>query len=773
MRTKSLLWVWCLFVSIGMAQTEPRISLGPERLSYPEIAKRMSVGGKRVECARNLQNRLAVVHLKPRPWSEVRQLLEEGLGVRFRLKEIPEGRQQEGTVERQNEGARGSELSKSSNQPPTRDPQSAIRNLEVWVMECPPETLRLESEQQKRFIDYWLDQTNWVESVMFFTRAFSDLPYKEVHEFFKRFEQQRENMTRHMMENAEDFNNAASFTSLIEKFGPDLSQVPPPLMIRLKKMVSELRGWMVSELRGWMQEMVEDEGGSPPAAELEEFMKLKDESLIQMFLLFGSIGIQANASTFLMSRLWEEGLLPEMAREAIRNGISVRTMPLNQAVLRDIPAEDLLIDPLFRSSDFQSGEMTEIKPDHPPYDMLVLSLNLISMAESLHLQARLNACLPDTFKPIQAFFSVDVSLDRRAYAHAMQTDKKAWDEKNKRLQEFLRKKAMQKAFPCDRQQANLVSGVLLAWAKETGSEVIAEYHPMHDSILPAWPWGVGQTIMLDEEDAGALAQMEAEGIEADLPSEDPDELPTVPVSPPGAKPEPSPPPAKQDITIARAFGERTLYDLDETKNVLIVRNRWLFLHHLWDIPSEAVLKLTGGQNRETMRGKPVPDDEAFDYDTLYAFYRAVHPLQGALIDAIYFTSFYRSNSSVSKLRLAVHILNALTPAERRQLLTEGGTVPLSRLPGAVLAQLIPIMRMNVEDFPHAWHPGFINHLPAWELKLTSGRRTRSGTLHVELKAPWKEQPAKRLTDEEEIFYEQRDFYLGNLKAIKPAQKKPN
>jgi hypothetical protein len=37
-----------------------------------------------VECAPNLRQRLALIHLKPRPWQQARQLLEKGLEVRFR-----------------------------------------------------------------------------------------------------------------------------------------------------------------------------------------------------------------------------------------------------------------------------------------------------------------------------------------------------------------------------------------------------------------------------------------------------------------------------------------------------------------------------------------------------------------------------------------------------------------------------------------------------------------------------------------------------------------
>jgi hypothetical protein len=52
--------------------------------SYPEIAQRLSVEGRTVKCAPNLQQCVALVHLKPRPWEEVVKLLSSGLEVRLR-----------------------------------------------------------------------------------------------------------------------------------------------------------------------------------------------------------------------------------------------------------------------------------------------------------------------------------------------------------------------------------------------------------------------------------------------------------------------------------------------------------------------------------------------------------------------------------------------------------------------------------------------------------------------------------------------------------------
>ncbi|MDW8051644.1 MAG: hypothetical protein RMJ83_04085, partial [Armatimonadota bacterium] len=52
--------------------------------SFEEIAQRMSVGGRRVDCARELRQRLAIIHIKPRSWQQVREILESALDIRLR-----------------------------------------------------------------------------------------------------------------------------------------------------------------------------------------------------------------------------------------------------------------------------------------------------------------------------------------------------------------------------------------------------------------------------------------------------------------------------------------------------------------------------------------------------------------------------------------------------------------------------------------------------------------------------------------------------------------
>lgn len=70
---------------MGFAQTaEPQVSFAPGWYTFPEIAQAFSVEGRRVECAASLRQQVALVHLKPRPWSQARKLICSGLDVRFR-----------------------------------------------------------------------------------------------------------------------------------------------------------------------------------------------------------------------------------------------------------------------------------------------------------------------------------------------------------------------------------------------------------------------------------------------------------------------------------------------------------------------------------------------------------------------------------------------------------------------------------------------------------------------------------------------------------------
>lgn len=60
------------------------VSFEPQLYTYPEIARRLSVGGREVMCTFTLRNRAAFVSLRRRSWEDATALLADGLGVRFR-----------------------------------------------------------------------------------------------------------------------------------------------------------------------------------------------------------------------------------------------------------------------------------------------------------------------------------------------------------------------------------------------------------------------------------------------------------------------------------------------------------------------------------------------------------------------------------------------------------------------------------------------------------------------------------------------------------------
>lgn len=70
---------WLAAVS-AMAQTV-EFPLG--WYSFEEIAKKLSVAGKKVECAPELRQKVALIHLKPRNWDEARTLIQQALDLRI------------------------------------------------------------------------------------------------------------------------------------------------------------------------------------------------------------------------------------------------------------------------------------------------------------------------------------------------------------------------------------------------------------------------------------------------------------------------------------------------------------------------------------------------------------------------------------------------------------------------------------------------------------------------------------------------------------------
>jgi hypothetical protein len=108
-----VLGCWCA-ASLASA-TAQQVEFPLDYYSFAEIAQRMSIEGRRIECARDLRQRLALIHLKPRTWQETRELLEKALDVRFR------------------------KISDAENR---------------WVLERDPEVVRLERQRRERLANY-------------------------------------------------------------------------------------------------------------------------------------------------------------------------------------------------------------------------------------------------------------------------------------------------------------------------------------------------------------------------------------------------------------------------------------------------------------------------------------------------------------------------------------------------------------------------------------------------------------------------------------------
>ena len=112
---------WCA-ASLSLA-TAQQVEFPLEFYSFAEIAQRMSIEGRRIECARDLRQRLALIHLKPRSWQQTRELLEKALDVRFR------------------------KISDAENR---------------WVLERDPEVVRVERQRRERLASY-LDKEGFAE----------------------------------------------------------------------------------------------------------------------------------------------------------------------------------------------------------------------------------------------------------------------------------------------------------------------------------------------------------------------------------------------------------------------------------------------------------------------------------------------------------------------------------------------------------------------------------------------------------------------------------
>ena len=140
---------WCA-ASLSLA-TAQQVEFPLEFYSFAEIAQRMSVDGRRIECARDLRQRLALIHLKPRSWQQARELLEKALDVRFR------------------------KISDAENR---------------WILERDPEVVRVERQRRERLANY-LDKEGTQDIRRFRLLLDKSVPPEKVFESAQEFQPDR------------------------------------------------------------------------------------------------------------------------------------------------------------------------------------------------------------------------------------------------------------------------------------------------------------------------------------------------------------------------------------------------------------------------------------------------------------------------------------------------------------------------------------------------------------------------------------------------------
>ena len=140
---------WCA-ASLSLT-TAQQVEFPLEFYSFAEIAQRMSIEGRRIECARDLRQRLALIHLKPRSWQQTRELLEKALDVRFR------------------------KISDAENR---------------WILERDPEVVRVERQRRERLASY-LDKEGAQGLRMFRLLLDKSIPPEKVFETAQEFQPDR------------------------------------------------------------------------------------------------------------------------------------------------------------------------------------------------------------------------------------------------------------------------------------------------------------------------------------------------------------------------------------------------------------------------------------------------------------------------------------------------------------------------------------------------------------------------------------------------------
>lgn len=427
---------WCA-ASLAIA-TAQQIEFPLEFYSFVEIAQRMSIEGRRIECARDLRQRLALIHLKPRPWQQTRELLEKALDVRFR------------------------KISDAENR---------------WILERDPEVVRMERQRRERLASH-LDKEGAQGLRVFRLLLDKSIPPEKVFETAQEFQPDRApseaerqqvitviEMLREMpVETA--LRNWRAYKQMVKALIPLLDDQSEAVRLLTEKPLASY-GFAQEELQ-WAERIAqgEDEKWAQMHGDL---LQRYEHPLLKQARALIALGDFTNsyASSWAADALLRQLLPPLRALDAIEQGVVARVYELSLPpelaawLLNDVDGTKIPLNatepvPLRLLVEAKWGRWgygydVAIEPLEPPSEMRIYSLPRIN--------ARLFFLPEFAYRTFQRF---DPDL-AQAYQAAYERHKQLLDDSSVRA-------------PLDA-SARSLARTLYEWAQKHQAELIAEVLP--------------------------------------------------------------------------------------------------------------------------------------------------------------------------------------------------------------------------------------------------------------------------------------------------------
>ena len=427
---------WCA-ASLAIA-TAQQVEFPLEFYSFAEIAQRMSVDGRRIECARDLRQRLALIHLKPRTWQETRELLEKALDVRFR------------------------KISDAENR---------------WVLERDPEVVRVERQRRERLASY-LDKEGAQGLRVFRLLLDKSIPPEKVFETAQEFQPDRApseaerqqvitviEMLREMpVETA--LRNWRAYKQMVKALIPLLDDQSEAVRLLTEKPLASY-GFAQEELQ-WAERIAQGEDEKWAQMHGDLLQRYEHPLLKQAWALI-ALGDFTNsyASSWAADALMRQLQPPLRALDAIEQGVVARVYELSLPpelaawLLNDVDGTKIPLNatepvPLRLLVEAKWGRWgygydVAIEPLEPPSEMRIYSLPRIN--------ARLFFLPEFAYRTFQRF---DPDL-AQAYQAAYERHKQLLDDSSVRA-------------PLDA-SARSLARTLYEWAQKHQAELIAEVLP--------------------------------------------------------------------------------------------------------------------------------------------------------------------------------------------------------------------------------------------------------------------------------------------------------